>query len=135
MSNKSDGNTFEKEFAELLGQNGFWVHNLQQNVFGQPADIIAARNGKTFLIDCKVCANDTFCLSRIEENQALAMNHWQKCGNGTGWFALKFTSEIYMVPYPIFKLYKEKKGNITLGEKDIKRHFRIGQWIKENARL
>lgn len=134
MSNKSEGNAFEKEFCELLGQNGFWVHNLQQNSFGQPADVIAVKEGKAFLIDCKVCSDDTFCLSRIEENQTLAMMHWKKCGNGLGWFALKFTDEIYMVPYSIFELYKQKRGNITLTETQIKRHYRIEQWLKEYKR-
>ena len=52
MSNKKIGNGFETEFCEKLFQNGYWVHNIAQNAAGQPADVIAVRNGVAFLIDC-----------------------------------------------------------------------------------
>ena len=55
-NNKKLGNDFESRFCEILYSEGFWVHNLAQNSAGQPADVIAARNGKTYLIDCKVCS-------------------------------------------------------------------------------
>ena len=96
-SNKKLGNSFENEFCELLYQNDFWVHNLVQNASGQPADVIAVKDGKAYLIDCKVCTADIFALARIEDNQELAMRMWRDCGNGEGWFALKFSDGIYMV--------------------------------------
>ena len=46
-NNKKLGNDFESRFCEILYSEGFWVHNLAQNSAGQPADVIAARNGKT----------------------------------------------------------------------------------------
>ena len=49
-SNKKLGNLFEREFCEILAQHGFWVHNLTQNANGQPADIIAVRNGQAYLV-------------------------------------------------------------------------------------
>lgn len=97
MSNRKVGNSFEAEFCEILSQNGYWAHNLAQNSAGQPADVIAVRNGVPFLIDCKVCSGNSFALSRIEENQRLAMRLWSECNNGEGWFAVKFESNIYMV--------------------------------------
>lgn len=104
MTNKKLGNGFEAEFCEILSEHGFWCHNLAQNAAGQPADVIAAKDGKSFLIDCKVCsASDKFPLKRIEENQHLAMELWKSCGNDTGWFAIKFvgdvSSGIYMVSH------------------------------------
>ena len=96
MSNKKIGNGFEAEFCEKLFQNGYWVHNLAQNASGQPADVIAVRNSVPFLIDCKVCSGKVFNLSRIEDNQRMAMKLWDDCGNGTGWFAVKFGENIYM---------------------------------------
>ena len=68
MSNKSAGTMFEREFAGKLAKNRFWVHRFQDNKNGQPCDVIAARNGKTYLFDCKDCAG-AFQLSRVEENQ------------------------------------------------------------------
>ena len=54
MSNKKLGNSFEAELCEILSQHGFWAHNLAQNAAGQPADVIAVKDGEAFLIDCKV---------------------------------------------------------------------------------
>ena len=73
MSNKKIGNGFEAEFCEKLFQNGYWVHNLAQNAAGQPADVVAVKNGVPYLIDCKVCSGKVFSVSRIEDNQRMAM--------------------------------------------------------------
>ena len=97
MSNKKVGNQFEAELCEILADEGFWTHNLAQNSDGQPADIIAVKNGKAYLIDCKVCSRDRFPFSRIEENQSLSMEWWRDCGNGEGLFALEFSDQVYMV--------------------------------------
>ncbi len=103
-TNKKTGNSFERELCQKLFEKGFWVHNLTQSQTGQPADIIAVRNGFAFLIDCKVCENDTFPLSRIEGNQHSAMTLWSECGNGTGWFALKLSDGVVrMLPYSVIK--------------------------------
>ena len=77
MSNRSKGNAFEAEFCEMLAKSGFWVHNMAQNAAGQPADVIAVRSYEHYLIDCKVCQNNKFSVSRIEPNQHHAMRHWK----------------------------------------------------------
>ena len=97
MSNKKLGNAFETEFCETLSEHGFWVHLLAQNSAGQPADVIAVKEGEAYLIDCKVCSQGKFSYNRIEDNQELAMSLWCECGNGYGLFALKFDTGIYMV--------------------------------------
>lgn len=97
MSNKKLGNSFEAELCEILANEGFWAHNLAQNSAGQPADVIAVKDGEAFLIDCKVCSQGKFQYSRIEDNQDLSMDLWRDCGNGNGLFALKFDMGIYMV--------------------------------------
>ena len=102
-SNRKSGNDFETHFCELLSKEGFWVHNLAQNAAGQPADVIAVRNGRAFLIDCKVCSDNSFKLSRIESNQELAMTLWQKCGNHAAWFALLIDNDIYMLSHNVIK--------------------------------
>ena len=107
MSNKKLGNSFEQEFCEILFEKGFWVHNLAQNASGQPADVIAVRQGIAHLIDCKVCSNGKFPLSRIEENQHMAMRMWMSCGNGSAWFALKVGDDIYMIEYTSLVLLRQ----------------------------
>ena len=104
MSNKSRGNELERDVAEYLYAHGFWVHRLQQNADGQPADIIAVNNGKAVLIDCKQCDRRVFRKSRIEENQQQAMKLWEETGNGEGWFAVRFGDEgvVYMVSSQTF---------------------------------
>ena len=118
MSNKKSGNQFESELCEILSMYGFWCHNLAQNSAGQPADVIAARNGKSYLIDCKVCSTDKgFDLRRIEENQELAMSLWYECGNGQGWFAMKLpTGDIFMVPHFFIKAYQNSQSYMSPGE-------------------
>lgn len=98
-TNRKIGNSFETEFCELLFQHGFWCHNMAQNAAGQPADVIAVKGKTAYLIDCKVCSNNRFPLSRVEENQHFAMETWKACGNGEGWFALKVEDEIIMIPH------------------------------------
>ena len=99
-SNKKLGNNFESAFCKILFEEGFWCHNLAQNQAGQPADVIAVRNGKAYLIDCKFCTNNKFQFSRLEENQQTAMTLWENCNNGEGWFALSLNDgRVFMLPY------------------------------------
>jgi Holliday junction resolvase len=99
--NRKVGTSFERKLCLILSEHGFWCHNLAQNSQGQPFDVIAARNGKTYPIDCKVCSNNLFKLERVEQNQASAMYVWWGTGNGDGWFALQLSSgEIYMICFP-----------------------------------
>ena len=119
VSNKKLGNDFETELCDRLSKYGFWCHNMAMNKSGQPADVIAVRNGKAHLIDAKVCSNGKFALSRVEENQTLAMDLWNDCGNGIGWFAIKldkFDSKIYMVSYYTINSYTAVQASLSAQE-------------------
>ena len=113
MSNKKLGNQFETEFCEILAEEGFWCHNMAQNSAGQPADVIAAKDGVPYLIDCKVCTNDIFKFDRIEENQSLAMELWHDCGNGERWFALEFSDGVYMVSMTSMRNCRNRHKSMT----------------------
>ena len=115
MTNKKTGNDFETEFCEILADNGFWAHNMAQNQAGQPADVIAVRHRAAYLIDCKVCSSKAgFALSRIEDNQELAMRLWEEKGNGTGWFAIQINGNIYIVA--LSSLLSARKHYAALSE-------------------
>lgn len=119
MSNKKDGNDFETAFCEILFKLGFWCHRFVAHKDGQPADIIAVRNKRAYLIDCKVCQNDVFQFSRMEQNQVTAMDLWEQFGNGTGLFALSIQDKIYMIPKPFITKYlikSKRKKQITYDE-------------------
>lgn len=117
MTNKKLGNDFEQELCEKLSGYGFWVHPLSMNKAGQPADIIAVKNKTAYLIDAKVCSSRGFALSRMEENQDLAMELWKECGNGQGWFALKVpTDEIYMIPHFTIQAYQHGQAYLSFSE-------------------
>lgn len=96
-TNKRDGNSFEAELCEILSEMGFWAHNMAQTQAGQPADVLAVINQRAYLIDCKLCTSKGFALSRIEPNQETAMEYWKYCGNGVGWFAVKYLEKIVMI--------------------------------------
>lgn len=131
MTNKKLGNDFESEFCEILFNEGFWVHNMAQNASGQPADVIAARNGKTYLIDCKVCSTKGFALSRMEENQDLSMELWKSCGNGEGWFALLTGEEtITMIPHFTIKAIRNQQSYMS--EVEIREYgVPLDKWLKK----
>lgn len=80
-SNKKTGTDFEQEVCQLLAEQGYWVHNFANRTNGQPVDIIAARMGRAMIIDAKVCSSGHFEVSRLEENQELAMRKWFACKN------------------------------------------------------
>ena len=77
-SNRKNGNVFEKELCRDLSKCGFWVHLMTQNSQGQPFDVLAARNGVSYPIDCKDCSKNIFKMERIEENQFSAMSLWEE---------------------------------------------------------
>jgi len=110
MTNKKLGNDFESLFCEMLSEHGFWVHNMAQTQSGQPADVIATRNGKSYLIDCKVCSSRGFALSRIEENQELSMNLWKQCGNGDGLFAFLIGEQVALTTLWTLLAYRDNTG-------------------------
>ena len=116
MNNKTLGNNFEQELCERLSEYGFWCHNMAMNKSGQPDDIIAVRNKVAYLIDAKVCSSRGFALSRVEENQDLAMDLWNEKGNGQGWFALKVQDEIYMIPHFCIKAYMVQQSSLSIEE-------------------
>lgn len=109
-SNKKIGNSFEEELCNFLYSRGFWAHNFVQSKDGQPADVIAVRNGKAYLIDCKVCSDDFFKFSRMEENQLNSMTLWEECGNGKGLFAISMNYQIFILTKDeCLELLREKK--------------------------
>lgn len=130
MNNKKLGNRFESELCELLFNNGFWAHNLAQNQAGQPADVIAVRNKVAYLIDCKVCSAKGFDLRRVEDNQITAMQLWDECGNGQGWFAIKVpTGDIYMLPFVCVMGYRHTQSSMSYAEiHEIGKPFET--WVK-----
>ena len=129
VTNKKLGNDFEQELCEILADAGYWVHLLNQNKNGQPADIIAVKNGMAYLIDAKVCTYETFPFRRIEDNQQLAMDVWVECGNNTSYFALKARNEIYMVPYITIKdLIKKDKKQLNFEDMN-KYGTRLAIWL------
>ena len=130
MINKKLGNDFEQELCEILADAGYWVHNFANRKNGQPADIIAVKNGKAYLIDAKVCSYEVFPFSRIEENQQLAMDMWIECGNIDPYFALKARNEVYMVGYRTIKELI-RKGKKQLNFEDMNKYgTRLATWLR-----
>lgn len=131
--NRTNGGRFEQELAEKLYDAGFWVHLLQQNKAGQPADIIAVKGKYHTLIDCKVVSdNNGFPFERVEENQRMAMKLFQKRGNELCYFAIKLPDgSIWMVAMERILTLKDR-GKKRLTEEEI-RHantWLLEDWLK-----
>lgn len=116
MNNKKLGTEFEKETCEFLAKRGWWVHFMSpDNTGAQPFDIIAAKNSKTVVIDCKTCVADTFNIRRLEENQIMAFRKWYSCGCDYAYIFIKHKGEVYVCAFGI--LDRLKSVNIKILEK------------------
>ena len=93
MNNRIDGIRFEADLCEKLSDHGFFAINLTQNPHGQPADIVAVKNNKAILIDCKECLHDSFKMERIEPNQETAWGMWKYRGCTDYYYAFRDSKE------------------------------------------
>ena len=133
MINKKLGNDFEQELCQILADAGYWTHNFANRKNGQPADIIAVKNGKAYLIDAKECTREIFPLKRMEYNQELSMGLWIGCGNTTPYFALKARNEVYMVDYTtVMDLIRKGKKQLNLDDMN-KYGTRLATWLNANG--
>lgn len=104
MNNKKLGTEFEREVVRLLSQQGYWVHFINPNESGsQPFDIIASKDDKPIVLDCKTSAVKTFRIDRLEENQILAMERWFERGNNKAFVYIKYNEKVYAIPYLMLK--------------------------------
>lgn len=129
--NRTTGNRFEQELSHILAEHGYWVHVMQQNKAGQPADIIAVKGKFHTLIDCKVCDNGFFAFERIEENQKMAMKTFTRKGKELCYFALKLPDEsIRMVCLSRCETLKGR-GLKRISEKEMSvQTWALEEWLK-----
>lgn len=131
--NRTLGAHFEQELAEKLAANGFWVHVMQQNKSGQPADIIALRGRFHTLIDCKLCADGTFAFERIEDNQRSAMKLFFKKAGELSYFALKLPDgSIRMVSLERLETLRNRGKHRLKPEDMTKETWNIDDWIESS---
>ena len=104
MNNKKLGTEFEREAVTLLSQKGYWVHFITPDSRGsQPFDIIASKDDKPLVADCKTSDKKWFSISRLEENQIMAFELWLKRGNTKAFIFIKYNEKIYQIPYRMLK--------------------------------
>ena len=128
--NRTTGGKFEQELSHILAEHGFWVHVMQQNKAGQPADIIAVKGKFHTLIDCKVCDGGFFSFDRIEDNQRSAMKLFFRKGGELSYFALKLPDgSIRMVSLERCETLKGR-GKKRIPETDISTEtWNIDDWL------
>lgn len=120
MNNKKLGSNFERQMCELYAQNGYWVHFISPDARGsQPFDIIAVKNGRVIVFDCKTCKDHIFRLSRLEDNQVMAFEKWIACGNPMPYIAVEYQGAVYMIDYD--RLKRSKKIDL--------RKESVGVWL------
>ena len=131
--NRTTGGRFEQELSHLLAEHGFWVHVMQQNKAGQPADIIAVKGKFHTLIDCKVCEKGFFSFDRIEENQRMAMKTFFNKGGELCYFALKLPDDtIRMVSLSRCDTLKGR-GKNRINDKDMATEtWTLENWLESS---
>jgi Holliday junction resolvase len=131
--NRTTGGRFEQELSHILADNGFWVHVMQQNKAGQPADIIAVRGRFHTLIDCKVCDNGFFAFERIEDNQRSAMKRFFNRAGELSYFALKLPDEsIRMVSLERCETLKNRGKHRISAEDMQKETWNLDSWLESS---
>ena len=112
MNNKVLGNTFERLFVEKLKDNGFWAHFIEPNRSGaQPFDVIAIRDGQTYVFDCKTSMKDSIGMNRLQLNQEFAFEKIQQAGCWHTYLAVLHEGRVYCVHYNQLKY-----GSVKLNE-------------------
>ena len=132
--NRTIGGQFELELAEELANNGFWVHIMQQNKSGQPADIIAVRGKWHTLIDCKVISDDKgFPFDRVEENQKYAMRMFTRKANELCYFAFRLPDgTVWLVSLERIETLKGR-GKKRLTDNEIRNQtWSLQKWIESS---
>lgn len=101
MNNKKRGNDFESRFCEAIAKKWrCWVHFIEPKKDGsQPFDVIAIKDGKPMVFDCKTSAKKVFPISRLEYNQLNAFEMVKRCGCKHIYVAVEYKEEIYVIPY------------------------------------
>ena len=109
MNNKKLGTAFEQKVVKYFSEQwGYWTHFITPDARGaQPFDVIIAKDGKTHVMDCKTSSDHIFRISRLEWNQQMAFEKWQRCGNSKAWVIIEYKDSIYMITYDDLK---EKKS-------------------------
>lgn len=104
MNNKQIGTAFEREMCAKLAEYGFWVHFISPDARGaQPFDIIAVKDGKAIVGDCKTSSRKRFGIDRLEDNQIMAFEKWLACGNTEPYVFVKYKDLIRCIPYTMLK--------------------------------
>lgn len=131
--NRSTGGRFEQELSHILADNGFWVHVMQQNKAGQPADLVAVKGKFHTLIDCKVISDDKgFPFERVEENQKFAMRMFQRKAYELCYFALKLPDDtIWLISLERIETLKGR-GKKRLTDHDIRggQAYALDSWLE-----
>lgn len=103
-SNKKLGTNFEKEFANILANEGYWVTMLtpKAHIGSQPCDLIATKNNIFYGFECKTLHSryKRFPLNRLEENQIQAFKKLKKIGTNNYFLVVKWNNkEIYRISF------------------------------------
>ena len=104
----------------MLSDKGFWAYETINKPSGQPVDIIAAKNNVIYIIECKVTKANRFPLSRVEDNQIMAIEKFTRCGNMQSWFAFYFRKHpddiLFVRAETILDLVERKTKSVTYDE-------------------
>lgn len=120
MNNKQLGTEFENEMCKELSEAGYWVHFVTPDKRGaQPFDIIAVKHNLPFAIDCKTSVKRIFSIERLEDNQILAFEKWERCGNRNAFIAIKYKEQILLLQYHQLK---------AMGKVDLEAYDGIYRW-------
>ena len=112
------GAEFEIKLCKDFRRRGAWALNIPKNKFGaQPFDVLAIWQGEIWAVDCKVCSAYRLPLSRIEDNQWLALEDIEQRTVATCGFMILFDGEVWFVSLDTAKRIRDS-GRQSLNIRD-----------------
>lgn len=139
MSNKKNGSDFEKELCRKLAENGAWARLEYPAEDGsQPFDVKAIYRNQIYVFECKDCKNGYFDLSRIEDNQEIALKILsQNMLEPQIMFALNFNGEWNFIEYKDILFEKRYGKKKSFKRKELIKYSmdfeELIDWIKSNG--
>lgn len=108
---KKIGHEFEQDMVKEFARQGYWAHFISPDNSGkQPFDIIVAKDGLAYAIDCKTCVDHVFRIGRLEENQKKAFEFWLARGNTDPFVLVKHKEIVYKISYK----YLRENGKVDI---------------------
>jgi len=120
---------FEQIVCEWFAREGYWAHRIARDERGaQPFDVIAIKGIEVIAVDCKVCSRPHFPLSRVEDNQRMAMKIMSARTQAEIYFLCYFKGKVYVIPFDYVEAaFRQGRASLRLSDFNVLFEYEGGE--------